>query len=81
MLPWGKLLFIVYTVVFFFFFFFLLLFWQKRNTVSLVIHSINSQSLKEEIHPKLLGLGPVVQSIVSLTSSLRGQLVKCSMIF
>ena len=23
------------------------------------------------------GLGPVVQSIVSLTSSLRGQLVKC----
>ena len=25
------------------------------------------------------GLGPVVQSIVSLTSSLRGQLVKCFM--
>ena len=25
----------------------------------------------------LTGLGPVVQSIVSLTSSLRGQLVKC----
>ena len=26
---------------------------------------------------KLIDLGPVVQSIVSLTSSLRGQLVKC----
>ena len=30
------------------------------------------------MHPKDVdGLGPVVQSIVSLTSSLRGQLVKC----
>ena len=31
----------------------------------------------DKIRRKLVNLGPVVQSIVSLTSSLRGQLVKC----
>ena len=36
-------------------------------------------SLKEKLYPSLFifYLGPVVQSILSLTSSLRGQLVKC----
>ena len=33
--------------------------------------------LKEPLNPKQPGPGLVVQSIVSLTSSLRGQLVKC----
>ena len=32
------------------------------------------------IHPPCEGQVPVVQSLVSLTSSLRGQLVKCFMI-
>ena len=32
------------------------------------------------IHPPYEGQVPVVQSLVSLTSSLRGQLVKCFMI-
>ena len=34
-------------------------------------------SLKQHINTILKLQGPVVQSIVSLTSSLRGQLVKC----
>ena len=36
-----------------------------------------NQSSLETTDPSKLILGPVVQSIVSLTSSLRGQLVKC----
>ena len=38
-------------------------------------------SLKNRLfsHIQFMNLGPVVQSIVSLTSSLRGQLVKCFM--
>ena len=33
--------------------------------------------LMETMYVSTKSLGPVVQSIVSLTSSLRGQLVKC----
>ena len=45
---------------------------QSKLATSLVNVWLKFQMLKSEIH-----LGPVVQSIVSLTSSLRGQLVKC----
>ena len=46
--------------------------------------SHNSRKMKSEHSTEKVGvepdnLGPVVQSIVSLTSSLRGQLVKCFM--
>ena len=53
------------------------------------LHLVTVEPEKEEIHVQFLiaksyikvyrHLGPVVQSIVSLTSSLRRQLVKCFM--
>ena len=49
---------------FFFFFFFLKILCENLNPVNNYDNT---------------NLGPVVQSIVSLTSSLRGQLVKCFM--
>ena len=56
----------------------------KSNTyVSLLVfagmitqNNMSSQSRRFNAVPSI-GLGPVVQSIVSLTSSLRGQPVKC----
>ena len=38
---------------------------------------LEQQLYREKAELDKVGLGPVVQSIVSLTSSLRGQLVKC----
>ena len=40
-------------------------------------HNVYFCSFSQSLYFVLLILGPVVQSIVSLTSSLRGQLVKC----
>ena len=41
---------------------------EKPENVPLVIHNYNDNFIQ---------LGPVVQSVVSLTKSLKGQLVKC----
>ena len=43
-----------------------------------VLHTCN-ETRKSVEFVSSLGLGAVVQSIVSLTSSLRGQLIKCFM--
>ena len=42
-------------------------------------HSSTAEQTENNFLCELSNLGPVVQSIVSLTSLLRGQLVKCSM--
>ena len=48
----------------------------KPHTLILLIQDDTNDTKLKKI---FIGLGPVVQSIVSLTSSLRGQLVKCFM--
>ena len=50
---------------------------SPRKTVQYLITIPRFVSLHEEMILIAKALGPVVQSIVSLTSSLRGQLVKC----
>ena len=49
----------------------LITFQNSKSTLKVKVH------LKPQMHLKVNFLGPVVRSIVSLTSSLRGQLVKC----
>ena len=65
------------------------LFWQslsnrKASTADFNVYNIPINDTPFELHVfwqsdtrHRIKLGPVVQSIVSLTSSLRGQLVKC----
>ena len=53
------------------------LFNEKRHTDTIWSLFYCSLSLGLTVYFLVSDLGPVVQSIVSLTSSLRGQLVKC----
>ena len=50
---------------------------QAHKTCS-ISHCFNNRDMKRLLVNEV---GPVIQSIVSLTSSLRGQLVKCFMTF
>ena len=45
----------------------------------MLVNCLRDLSLHSNSVMRLIDLGPVVQSIVSITSSLRGQLVKCVM--
>ena len=55
--------------------------YQSANETAVMVSVWLIQSVSNIFitHIKVRVLGPVVQSIVSLTSSLRGQLVKCFM--
>ena len=50
---------------------------QKFVRIREIWRQLFSKLTFGEVNPPFYDQGPVVQSIVSLTSSLRGQLIKC----